>query len=570
MQPDVNQELFNQALRDGDTDQILWLFKSDAVDVNFRDFTHDLETPLMKLCHADLRPRPDEPASDTRSSTLNILSTVTAISLKVDQQDALGRTLAMHACISNNDIMLRFAIEHGCDPAVTDRMGKNLVHYLAMSGSDTLVELVLEHLDVGQALRTLDFQGYSPVDLARQKKHSALARKLSNALVGSKKEDKVKAPQGGESESEEKVIAQTSQPASTVVPRRPPLTRRDARMQVIYNPPPDDVQTSGQGESGQRHRSVTPPPITTTNLGDREQQGNLVRSVSLRRPYIVKRAKENCEHDHMTYTPRPSPTSLSTVASSSNRASQNSNDGFIAVSRNQRRGHVSSREVYSEDQPGSSRQHTCLTLHDKNMRHLSARPGSDLPSRDEKYRTGLDGMNKSDIDLIPSQSPRQRLKPIHNYKQIHSLGYEPGIPVLNPQRANTGAMFEQTVPILPQTHLLHSSKGALSSNEELSQRHSGGHVSDRRTERRSSISLPDLRDMTGCLVTSQETLTLQDLLQNRKSRITLEDLDRRDNIKSYGSSADCSGEQYNEKADGSSSDVSMDSNFEDEKPIKRL
>ncbi|KAH9507737.1 hypothetical protein Btru_053589 [Bulinus truncatus] len=559
MQPDANQDLFGQAVRNGDTDQILWLLQTGQVDVNYRDVTHDLETPMMSLCHANLPlpPPASESTKDTddRNSSLRaILEAVRQVGLRVDQQDALGKTLAMHACINHNDAMLRFAIERGCNPAVADRKGKNLMHYVAMSGSDVIASLVLDNMDVDQALRTLDYQvdcahnsqaavvlsaGYSPVDLARQKKHSALARQLSNALLHTKKDFKVDTARGDSSnvpKDHVSALGSTAAENSLVARTRPPLTRRDARMQVMYAVPVSDRYSSCPDNNSQKsHRSSTPPPTSTitssASNGDILQESGLVRSVSLRRSYKVRRVADNSSQDNMGSTKGPPVQTFYSPLPSQSKYT----DGVFLRKSEAENGKIATRP-------------------------FPARPNSDQPLRE--------GHQPSVVDVNSFLSPRPRHRPMYgsikhvNLFEKHEAKKEKSIQ--NPHKAD--ATLEETVSsTLPQGRPEVHAHGF---RDELD-RHISGHVTDRRTERRSSISLPDLRDMTGCLVTSRDALKMQDLAQGKKSRITLEDLDRRDNIKSNGTCADLSAQHENNRPDSSASDVSMDSNFEDEKPIRR-
>ena len=200
---DNPQAMLGQAIRDGETWLVLSLLGHPGVSLNHREVTHDLQTPLMRLCHAYLQPLPktashskevpDEvgkaelcgmnpsyrstasqeqlAAPSSAAATLKILEIVDRLHLAepaesrsperihLDRQDAVGRTLAMHACVSQNVAVLRWVLARGCSLLAADREGRNVLHYAACSGSEAAVDLALGHTDALNALQTLDYQG---------------------------------------------------------------------------------------------------------------------------------------------------------------------------------------------------------------------------------------------------------------------------------------------------------------------------------------------------------------------------------------------------------------------------
>ena len=53
MKADDVQQRFAEALSQCDVTTIIDLVREDVLDLNSTDVTHDLETPLMRLCHAE-------------------------------------------------------------------------------------------------------------------------------------------------------------------------------------------------------------------------------------------------------------------------------------------------------------------------------------------------------------------------------------------------------------------------------------------------------------------------------------------------------------------------------------
>ncbi|GFO46685.1 85 kda calcium-independent phospholipase a2 [Plakobranchus ocellatus] len=225
------QTALGQAIRDGSAERVVCLLSHPQVSLNHRDVMHDLQTPLMQLCHAQLKPttpsqwdhqevaqdengnRSSEsiravPHKNLHGSATNTTALSTASSpikqvleavecyhllnppgtprrhepLHLDQQDAFGRTLAMHACVSHNLALLHWALSLDCSLLAADREGRNLLHYAACSGSDPVIDLALTHPGALKALQTLDYQGYSPLDMARQRKFSGAVKRLGAAL----------------------------------------------------------------------------------------------------------------------------------------------------------------------------------------------------------------------------------------------------------------------------------------------------------------------------------------------------------------------------------------------------
>ena len=77
----------------------------------------------------------------------------------LDKQDAVGRTLAMHACISQNQPIISFLATQPFDVTLKDRTGNNVMHYAAGGGNEAIVASLLEHPEMPRALQVLNFHG---------------------------------------------------------------------------------------------------------------------------------------------------------------------------------------------------------------------------------------------------------------------------------------------------------------------------------------------------------------------------------------------------------------------------
>ncbi|XP_035824044.1 uncharacterized protein LOC106011027 [Aplysia californica] len=170
MRADNAQHQFSQALAEGDLDSIVNLLQDNVLDIDSADVNHDLETPLMRLCHAD---------AVNHSQMAAVLEIAQSKSPNMDKQDAVGRTLAMHACISQNQPVVTFLTSQLYDVMLADRTGNNVMHYAATGGNEAIVKQLLTHPDMARALQVLNYHGYSPIDLARQKKCQAVVRILA-------------------------------------------------------------------------------------------------------------------------------------------------------------------------------------------------------------------------------------------------------------------------------------------------------------------------------------------------------------------------------------------------------
>lgn len=142
--------LFKDAIEEKNLDGILNAVGHDEMNLNFRDVTHDMETPLMQLCHSSL--------NDAFIET-SLLGTITEKTCDVNLQDALGRTLAMHACIALRTSIVDYVMTRDHDVTICDRTGRNVYHYGACSGNERIIELLLKHPKAKSALRVLDYKG---------------------------------------------------------------------------------------------------------------------------------------------------------------------------------------------------------------------------------------------------------------------------------------------------------------------------------------------------------------------------------------------------------------------------
>ncbi|GFS00990.1 ankyrin-2 [Elysia marginata] len=270
---EIPQEMLEKAIRDGLGWQVVKLISHPEVSLNYRQVTNDLQTPLMRLCHAKLELLPaaglqtdcrnddlnreqcsvpehsftslaedTTPASSSDIATQKVLREVDRCRLEengrcervnLEMHDALNRTLAMHACVSHNVAILRWTLARGCSILAADREGRNVLHYAACSGSDDIVDLAVNHVEALNALQTLDYQGYSPLDLARQRRHTGAVKKLVAALR-SKDSDVSSVPIAAtapirQQESDAKVVRPPfPHPQTLLQPRRSPQNYGDS------------------------------------------------------------------------------------------------------------------------------------------------------------------------------------------------------------------------------------------------------------------------------------------------------------------------------------------------------
>ena len=83
-----------------DIEKIKSLISNPRFDVNIRDLTQDLQTPLMKLCYSEI--------NDTNLMT--IMDLLLDRNADLNTQDSLGRTAVMHACIARRTTIADYIV----------------------------------------------------------------------------------------------------------------------------------------------------------------------------------------------------------------------------------------------------------------------------------------------------------------------------------------------------------------------------------------------------------------------------------------------------------------------------
>ena len=128
------QKLLDKAIAAADVIEILRLLDDANLDLDRRDVGHDLQTPLMRMCHMLA-------ASDSLDGVLEKLETC---AWNPNVQDATGRTLLMHACIADRLNVVLLCLDNGCDVDLTDVDGNSALVYAVRNGSVEIVNCFLE------------------------------------------------------------------------------------------------------------------------------------------------------------------------------------------------------------------------------------------------------------------------------------------------------------------------------------------------------------------------------------------------------------------------------------------
>lgn len=138
---DVNSKL-DAAITDSDVTAILSLVDDERINLDKRDVTHDLQTPLMRMCHMDVE----------RESMERVWSKAEDCVWNPDVHDVTGRTLVMHACIADKVDAVRAALKRGCDISLVDRDGNSAIIFAIRNKSADLLGLLLEHRECSPLL----------------------------------------------------------------------------------------------------------------------------------------------------------------------------------------------------------------------------------------------------------------------------------------------------------------------------------------------------------------------------------------------------------------------------------
>jgi ankyrin repeat protein len=119
-----------------DIEKIKSLISNPRFDVNIRDLTQDLQTPLMKLCYSEI--------NDTNLMT--IMDLLLDRNADLNTQDSLGRTAVMHACIARRTTIADYIIS---DPTTRLEMfdfdGNSVLTHAVKSADFIIAKRILDH-----------------------------------------------------------------------------------------------------------------------------------------------------------------------------------------------------------------------------------------------------------------------------------------------------------------------------------------------------------------------------------------------------------------------------------------
>ena len=149
---DCNRGL-RQALSDGDVEYAKEILQNDDVDLDQVDVTHELQTPLMRVCHLDM----------TSSDKCDLVRMMLRKHPDVNIQDGGGRTALAHACIAGScEVIELLSSCEESDPNIADQEGNTpMIYACRYADADTLTTFVQSFQDRGLDIRKSNFQGMS-------------------------------------------------------------------------------------------------------------------------------------------------------------------------------------------------------------------------------------------------------------------------------------------------------------------------------------------------------------------------------------------------------------------------
>ncbi|XP_076439240.1 uncharacterized protein LOC143278091 [Babylonia areolata] len=153
-----SQRQLSQAIAAADVERILFLLDDSDLDLDHRDVGHDLQTPLMRMCHM-------------RAGNVEVEGVTERLercAWNPNVQDVTGRTLLMHACIATRLPVVLLCLDNGCDVSLADRDGNSALVYAVRSGSEDVVSLFLELGECRPLLEKKNNLGQTPLDVAAQ------------------------------------------------------------------------------------------------------------------------------------------------------------------------------------------------------------------------------------------------------------------------------------------------------------------------------------------------------------------------------------------------------------------
>lgn len=119
-----------------DTEKIKILVQNPKFNVNIRDITDNLQTPLMTLCHSEIHDK----------YLLEIIDLLVDRNADLNLQDSLGRTVVMHALIARRSTLADYLIS---DPTtrleIFDFDGNSALSHAVKSIDCIMTKRILEH-----------------------------------------------------------------------------------------------------------------------------------------------------------------------------------------------------------------------------------------------------------------------------------------------------------------------------------------------------------------------------------------------------------------------------------------
>ncbi|KAL5019758.1 hypothetical protein ScPMuIL_002650 [Solemya velum] len=237
--PDFLFGRLQDALKESNVVQILKLIKNDDVDVNQRDVADDLQTILMKVCYASTDP----------ASRRQILEVLISKGADVNAQDACGRSVMMHACLSQRPDVLSYLIDNThAQLTLLDFDGNSVLAYAVEWGSPFAVKQILAHSPGDSLAHTHNCHGQTPRDIATQLNNKDICAILDrHTNVFEKSPGKIKPRTKGDKSSNR--FAQTFSGSSTQREDKMP-SNSDGSLDVskgcYFDPSTRDGKQTGQ------------------------------------------------------------------------------------------------------------------------------------------------------------------------------------------------------------------------------------------------------------------------------------------------------------------------------------
>ncbi|XP_052085278.1 uncharacterized protein LOC127722476 [Mytilus californianus] len=140
-----------------DIEKIKTLINNPKFEVNVRDVTQDLQTPMMKLCYSEI---PD-------SSLMAIMDLLLERYADLNLQDSSGKTAMMHACLARRTTIADYIIS---DPTsrleMFDFDGNSVLSHAVKNIDYIITKRILEHPAGISLLEIYNSNGQKPLHMA--------------------------------------------------------------------------------------------------------------------------------------------------------------------------------------------------------------------------------------------------------------------------------------------------------------------------------------------------------------------------------------------------------------------